>query len=140
MALTIVKRPQGYVLDTTEVTATVTSSSGALFTKTTHGLSTGDFIYIYSGISSYNGYWYVSVVSGNTFRIREYATASDQAYVVGGSVTYFKSVLTHTWNCVHLPIIYKLKSDIWPTNGADTARTITTFSNYNGYTLSLIHI
>jgi hypothetical protein len=134
MALTIVKRPQGYVLDTTEVTATVTSSSGALFTKTTHGLSTGDFIYIYSTISSYNGYWYVSVVSGNTFRIREYATASDQAYVVGGSVTYFKSVLTHTWNCVHLPIIYKLKSDIWPTNGADTARTITTFSNYNGYT------
>ena len=90
MALTIVKRPQGYILDTTENTATVSSSSGALFTKSSHGLSSGDYIYIYSALSAYNGYWYVSVVTGNTFRIREYATASDQAYVNGGSVTYFK--------------------------------------------------
>mgnify|MGYP006262576601 CR=1 FL=1 len=134
MALTVVKRPQGYILDTTANTGTVSSSSGALITKNTHGLSTGDFIYIYSALSSYNGYWYVSVVGANTFRIREYATASDQAFINSGSVTYYKSQLTHNWNCIHLPIIYKLKSDIWPTNGADTARTISTFSNYNGYT------
>jgi len=134
MALSVIKRPQGHVLDTTENTAAVTSSSGALFTKTTHGLSTGDYIYIYSAISDYNGYWYVSVADPDTFRVREYATASDQAFTVAASVTYFESVLTHGWSCVHLPIIYKLKSTIWPTNAADTARTITTFSNYNGYT------
>ncbi len=135
MALTVVKRPQGYVIDdTTTLTATVSSSSGALFTRNTHGLTTGDFIYIYSNLSSYNGYWYVSVVGANTFRIREYATASDQPFINSGTVTYYRSANTHGWNCVHLPIIYKLKSDLWPINGVDTARTITTFSNWNGYT------
>jgi len=134
MALSVIKRPQGYILDTTEVTATVTSSSGALFTKASHGLTTGDFIFIKSTISSYNGYWYVNVATINTFRIYEYATATVQAYTVGGSISYYKSILTHGWNCVHLPIVYKLKSSIYPTNGVDTARTITTFSNYNGYT------
>lgn len=134
MALSVVKRPQGYVLDTTAVTATVTSSSGALFTKVGHGLSTGDFVYIYSTLSAYNGYWYVTISGVDAFRISEYATATAQAFINSGTVTYYKSQLTHNWNCVHLPIVYKLKSTIWPTNADDTARTITTFSNYNGYT------
>lgn len=134
MSLTVVKRPEGYVLDTTAVSATVTSSSGALFTKVAHGLVTGDHVYIYSILSAYNGYWYVNKVSNDTFRIREYATASDQAFVNSGTVTYYVSATTHTWNCAHLPIVYKIKSDVWPVNAADTARTITTFSNYNGYT------
>lgn len=134
MALTVIKRPQGHVLSTTSNTATVTSSSGALFTKVSHGLTTGDFIYVTSDYSAYNGYWYVTVVSSDTFRVYEYATATVQAYVNSGTVTYYESVYDHYWSCVHLPIVYKLKSDIWPTNGTDTARTITTFSNYNGYT------
>lgn len=134
MALTVIKRPQGHVLSTTENTATVSSSSGALFTKSTHGLSTGDYIYIYSALSAYNGYWYVQINDANSFRIFEYPTATQQAYVNSGTVTYYKSTYTHGWSCVHLPIVYKLKSDAWPTNGLDTARTITTFSNYSGYT------
>lgn len=134
MAITVVKRPQGHIVDTNAVSATVSSSSGALFTKVSHGLSTGMFIYVYSQFSQYNGYWYVSVVSSDTFRIREYATDSDVAYVSGGTVTYYVSVKDHGWNCVHLPMIYKLKSDLWPINGVDTSRTITTFTNWNGYT------
>lgn len=136
MSLTVIKRPQGYILDTTQVTGvTVASSTGALFTKALHGLNTGDFIYIYSTLGSYNGYWYVNKNDDNSFRVREYSTASDQAFISSvGTITYYKSQLTHNWNCVHLPIVYKLKSDIWPTNGSDTARSITTFSNYNGYT------
>lgn len=134
MAISVVKTPRGHIVDTNAVTATVSSSSGALFTKSTHGLSTGMWIYIYSNFSEYNGYWYVSVADANTFRIREYATASDQAFVNSGSVTYYVSVQEHGWNAVHLPIVYKLKSDLWPINGVDTSRTITTFSNWNGYT------
>lgn len=139
MAITVVKAPQGYIVDTNAVTATVSSSSGALFTKTTHGLSTGAWIYVYSDFSQYNGYWYVSVADANTFRIREYATASDVAYIAGGTVTYFVSVKTHGWNCVHLPMEYTLKSDSWPVNGVDTARTITTFTNWNGYTYLVLN-
>lgn len=134
MAITVIQRPQGNVLSTTAETATVTSSSGALFTNTSHGLSTGDYIYIDSDVSSYNGYWYITIADANTFRIYQYATATVQAYVVSTTVTYYKSIYTHGWSCVHLPIVYKLQSDAWPTNGLDTAQTITTFSNYNGYT------
>lgn len=38
------------------------------------------------------------------------------------------------FNAVHLPIMYKLASTKWPTNSVDTARTVNTFSNDNGYT------
>lgn len=139
MAITVVKAPLGRIVDTNEITATVSSSSGALFTRTAHGLSTGMFIYVRSDFSQYNGYWYVSVASSSTFRIREYATASDVAFINSGTVSYFVSVKTHGWNCVHLPMLYKLKSDTWPTNGVDTARTITTFTNWNGYTYLVLN-
>lgn len=134
MSLSVVKRPEGRVLDSTAVSAAVTSSSGALFTKTSHGLTNGDYIYVSSSVDAYNGFWYVSFVSINTFRIREYETAIDQPYIKDATVSYYKSILTHGWQCVHLPIVYKLKSTIWPTNSDDTARSITSFSNYNGYT------
>jgi len=140
MSLTVIKRPQGYVLDSTQVTGVTVSdnSPDAIFTKNSHGLNTGDFIYIYSTFSSYNGYWYVIKSNVNNFFIREYSSATNIAFIPLGTatytITYYKSVLTHNWNCVHLPIVYKLKSDIWPTNGSDIARSITTFSNYNGYT------
>lgn len=134
MALTVIQRPQGHVLSTTANTATVTSSSGALFTDVAHGLNPGDYIYVYSEVSSYNGYWYVSDTTNDTFKIKEYNTATAESFVVVTTVTYYTSINTHGWSCVHLPIVYKLLSDAWPTNGLDTARTITTFSNYNGYT------
>ena len=38
------------------------------------------------------------------------------------------------FNAVHLPIIYKLTSDKFPTNSVDTVRTVNTFTNDNGYT------
>lgn len=139
MAVTVVKYPQGHIVDTNAVTATVSSSSGALFTKTDHGLTTGMWIYVRGTLSQYNGYWYVSVASSSTFRIREYATASDVAFVNSGTVTYYVSVKTHGWNCAHLPIVYTLKSDTWPVNGVDTSRTITTFTNWNGYTYLVLN-
>lgn len=134
MAITVVKYPQGHAVDTTGVLASVSSSTGALFTSVAHGLVTGDYVYIISNLSAYNGYWYVSKISADTFKISEYATATVAAYNASGYVTWYKSQVNHGWNSVHQPIIYKLKSDSWPVNGVDTARTITTFSNWNGYT------
>lgn len=136
MALTVISRPQGHILDTAGVTATVSSSSGALFASVGHGLSDGDFIYIDSTYSAYNGYWYVDKNDNDSFWVREYATASNQAFVnyrSGDTVTYYKSVLANNWSCVHLPIVYKLSSNLWPTNSADTVRTVSSISNDAGY-------
>lgn len=135
MGLGIIDYPKGYILGTVAITATVSNGAPtATFTSTAHGLIDGSYIYIYSALSAYNGYWYVQKFDANTFYIRSYPSATNQVFVNSGSVTFYKSQFTHNWSCVHLPIVYKLKSTIWPINGADTARTITTFSNRNGYT------
>lgn len=141
MALTVVQRPVGYYLVITSVTASVSGSSGdALFTSAAHGLSTGGYVYIKSPRSAYNGYWYVEVIGVNTFKIREYATSDFQDYIGSGNVVYDPAFATssNVWNCVHLPIVYKLKSDKWPINTVDTARTVSSFSNSNGYTQVLL--
>lgn len=138
MSLTVVKRPLLFVITTTtQVTSTVTDDSGdALFTSNTHGLSTGNYVYIISESSTYNGYWYVVVVDPNTFKIREYATAGNVEFINTGTAPYLTGTVSPTtsWVCAHLPIVYKLQSNLWPVNGADTARTVSSFSNYNGYT------
>jgi hypothetical protein len=135
MAITVVKYPQGYITSQTAEQALVTDSSGdALFNDTGHGLIDGDYIYIASN-SSYNGYWYVNQISASTFKIRPYAAAADVEYVGKDvDVSYYEASAVHGWNCAHLPIVYKLKSDSWPINGVDTSRTVTTFTNWNGYT------
>lgn len=126
------------VLSSTEVSFTVSNSGGyALITSTSHGLSSADYVFIYSLYSSLQGFWYVQVNDTNSFFLREHATASNAPYFVTSASTagtWRKSIYAHGWNSVHLPMVYKLKSTIWPINGVDTARTITTFSNYNGYT------
>ena len=134
MALTVVSRPQGRTINfETSYSAVVSSSSGALFTLASHGLTDGEYIFIDSVLGTYNGFWYVEQISVNTFQIREYATATVQAFVNSGTVTYYKSTSSHNWSCVHLPIIYKLSSNLWPTNSADTARTVSSISNDAGY-------
>jgi hypothetical protein len=140
MAITVVKTPQGHIAGTTASTAAVSSSTGtALFTDVAHGLTTGNFVYIKSPYEAYNGYWYVQRIDDDNFFIREYATADYVEYVSGSSVAYYQTRTDHGWNCVHLPIEYILKSDSWPINGVDTARTITTFTNWNGYTYLVLN-
>lgn len=143
MAITVVKRPGTFKVDNTpSKTAAVSNSGGdALFTDSSgsHGLTTGYAVYIYSQRTSYNGFWIVEVITAATFKIREYATASFQPCTATGDVTFYRTVGTaddylERWNAVHLPIVYKLKSDKWPTNSVDTARSVSSFSNSNGYT------
>lgn len=144
MAITVVKIPIGYFFDQTLVTASVSqfATGEALFTSVGHGLTTGDHIYIKSVRTQYNGVWRVTALTGNTFFIAEYDLAPDQEYVASGNVSFQKALepdalatsFDSVFISVHLPIVYKLQSDKWPINSVDTARTITSFSNSNGYT------
>jgi len=133
MALNIAQRPQGVVLSTTPLSATITSNSGdALVTYVTHDLTTGDMVFITSDYSYYNGFWQVLVISADTFEIRNHTYADSVLYVVGANITFYKTVSTHYFSSVHLPIVYKLQNTLWPTNSVDTARTMTV-TNSAGY-------
>lgn len=140
MAISVVKRPQGISLQNFfPQPATVTVDiydDDAMFFKTGHGIVTGDFVYIISNIRNYSGFWHVTVVTANYFKISEYPGAEKVGYINDDTVTYYayQSVNLHAWNAVHLPIVYKLASTLWPVNTEDSVRTVSTSANAFGYT------
>lgn len=140
MSLSIVKRPQDFYLELTSVEAnyigSISGGGDLTINQIGHGLSNGNYVYITEGPSQALGLWYVEIDSANAFFIREYATASRvQSYIAGGTVTYYKANLSSPiYLSVHNPIVYKLQSTLWPVNGADTARSVSSFSSSNGYT------
>lgn len=70
--VTVVKRPTGHKLIDQPIPASITDSSGdALITFPYHGLDTGDTVYITSDIDEYNGFWFVTVIDVNSFKISE---------------------------------------------------------------------
>lgn len=132
MALSVVKYPKGFKRTGTTATATYVNGSSTI-TRNSHGLQTGDTIYISTGQAI--GFWYVTVLNINTFTISEYSGSTAVTFVGTDSFTFYTTVdrLGHAYSCVHLPIVYKLQSTLWPTNSVDTARTVSSFSNDNGY-------
>lgn len=130
MSLSIVKRPQGNINSSMSAIGTYTNGSTTI-TNVSHGLSTGNFIYITNNQAV--GFWYVTIFGADTFTISEYSGATNYSFIGSGTFTYYASVSTHGWNAVHLPIVYKLTSSIWPTNSVDTARTVSSYANDNGY-------
>lgn len=132
MALSVIKRPRGFINSTTGVTGTYTNGSSVI-TKTGHGLITGATIFISDNQAS--GFWYVTPLTVDTFNIREYATATVYTFIGTGNFTYYASVdvAGHPWNALHLPIVYKLASTLWPTNAVDTSRTVSSYANDLGY-------
>ena len=132
MALSVIKSPKGFINSSTGFQATYTNGSSVI-TRQSHGLWTGVTIFISDNQAS--GFWYVTPLSADTFNIREYQGASVFTFVGSGSFAYFPAadVAGHGWNCVHLPIVYKLLSTLWPTNSVDTARTVSSYSNDLGY-------
>lgn len=132
MALSVVKRPKGSINSTTSATGTYTNGSSVV-TKAGHGLITGATIYITANQAT--GFWYVTPLTVDTFNIREYAGATVYSFIGSGTFAYYSGVNNagHGWNAVHLPIVYKLSSDLWPTNSVDTARTVSSYSNDFGY-------
>lgn len=133
MALSVVSRPTGYrVLDGgafTKKTGAFTNGSTTI-TTAAHGLNTGDYIYVND--SQALGFWYVTTGTVNTFSISEYSGATTYTFINAGSLHWY-STAAIVWHAVHLPIVYKLQSTLWPTNSVDTFRTVTSYANDNGY-------
>ena len=132
MAVTIEKRPIGVILDTC-VTATINqdySSIYATVNKTGHGLADGNYVYIQSNVENYNGFWVVEVINADEFILVDNPYVE---WIVNADITYCPQVTTHGWQCVHLPIVYELGNTRWPINTVDTARTISSIQDDNGY-------
>jgi hypothetical protein len=139
MSLEVGLRPQSIIVDTsTSFVATTSDAAGySLISYTGHGLATDDIIFISSDYSYYNGFWYVRIVDPDSFYILTNTLTTQLPLEYPGinqSVRFYKESSSHNFSSVHLPIIYKLKSNLFPTNSADTARTVNSFSNDNGYT------
>lgn len=137
MALTLTVIPATRQLSTASFQCTIgPSGSDALFTSSiAHGLLTGYFVFAYTNRSAYNGYWAVTVISPTTFKIRDFYSQTDfQAFINTGSGVFYTITISPLWACVHNPVVYQMTSNRWPVNTVDTARTVTSFSDSNGYT------
>lgn len=105
------------------------------------GLTNGMTIYIFDCLTSYNGFCNVAINGPNTFRminlsVSAYTGTNYTAYTQGFANVKILTILAASeqiWSCVHLPIIYKLLSNRFPTNTADTTVFVTAFYNDNGY-------
>lgn len=130
MALSVVKTPNGYIVNDETLTASFTNDSSVV-TQVAHGLSTGNIIYIKTGQAI--GFWYVTSLTADTFNIREYNGSTVYTFIGSGSFTYAVATINCFYVSAHLPIVFKLKSTLWPTNSVDTVRTVSSYSNDNGY-------
>jgi hypothetical protein len=139
MAVSVLTRPLSFVLDPTPIACFIGNdgTGKALVTKTTHGLTDGDYIYLKSYVEDYCGFWYVDVISADTFKLLAYAGATAQNYLSNDlDADYYENTRSTSypgWNCAHLPIVYELSNTLWPTNSADTIRDISSVSDSNGY-------
>lgn len=135
MAVSILRRPIGYISNANNIAAVINQSGGVTgamnVVKTAHGLSTNNVIYLKSDVKDYNGFVTVEVADANNFRCMmdgEYIS-----YIRDTSVCVYDETGTTNWNCAHLPIVYKLLSTLWPVNSADTVRIISAVDDSNGY-------
>lgn len=132
--VTVVQRPQGLKILDQDITATVTNSSGdALINFTSHSLSTGDFVWMDTDIDEYNGMWYVTTISANTFKISENSAQNFVKFYQVTPITYYQTV-SHEWSSAFLPIVYKATNDHWPVNSIDPSVNYSSQNDDNGYT------
>jgi hypothetical protein len=148
MALSVSIQPRNPTIDDS-VSYTGTYSNGSSTAiNIAHGLLGSDYIYIPSGQAA--GYWYITLLSANTFQINA-AHNNNGAYtfVGAGTFTYYKAVATPAqststmyqfseatlqgWSAVNLPVVFRGTSNLWPVNSVDTARTVSSYSNDFGY-------
>lgn len=133
--VTVVKTPQGHKIIDQAISATIVEGSGfAVVTFPYHSLSTGDYIYLTSDIDEYNGFWYVDVVNADTFLIKEHEDADPVEFYQEVDIEYYQTQ-THEWASIFLPIVYKIINNQWPTNTRDTARTVSSQEDDNGFTV-----
>jgi hypothetical protein len=144
MAVSILTRPEGHILPTTSLSCGVSIDTGGtyVFRASAHNVNVGDYVYLYTNVEAYNGFWYVTFADSVTFIFRVNRTPAGAAsgamtwftpVALDGKSFFFKVTEQHGWNCVHLPIRYQLTNTAWPTNSIDTVRTISGVANSNGY-------
>ena len=134
MAVTVVKTPQGHKIIDQAIAATIIDSSGdALITFPYHALTTGAYVYIDSDIDEYNGFWYVTVIDYESFKISEHSLDDFVEFYQEIDIEYYQTQ-PHDWSSIFLPIVYKATNDRWPTNTVDAVGLIVLNADDNGFT------
>ena len=64
---------------------------------------------------------------------RNTRTADFVPYYQDAEIEYYQTQ-PHEWSSIFLPIVYKCTNDRWPVNTVDTARTVSSASDDNGFT------
>lgn len=139
MAVTVISRPIGHKLSTTEIDAVIYDNGGdaVVYVPGGHTLSDGDYVFIESNFDAYNGFKYVDSIAYDQFKIRESEGGSYVPFKQTADILLFVSELDHGFQCVHLPIVYELYSDIFPINTIEesyTNRIVSFATDSNGYT------
>lgn len=139
MAVTVISRPVGHKLSTTEIDAVIYDNGGdaVVYVPGGHTLSDGDYVFIESNFDAYNGFKYVDSIAYDQFKIRESEGGSYVSFKQTAEILLFVSELEHGFQCVHLPIVYELYSDIFPINTIEesyTNRIVSFATDSNGYT------
>lgn len=139
MAVTVISRPIGHKLSTTEIDAVIYDNGGdaVVYVPGGHTLSDGDYVYIESNFDAYNGFKYVDSIAYDQFKIRESEGGAYVPFKQTADILLFVSELDHGFQCVHLPIVYELYSDIFPINTIEesyTNRIVSFVTDSNGYT------
>ncbi len=94
----------------------------------------GDWIYIQGNVENYNGFWQATKDAGTHVVLTGSVTVP---FLVTARVTVY-TCFNHYWNCVHLPIVYKLHSTYFPTNVTDPIASISIIVDSGGF-LSIGH-
>lgn len=138
MAIELIKSPVGHKLSPVVIEATIIddgTGEALVYTQTSHALSDGEYVYIQSNFDSYNGFKYVDSIAYDSFKIRDSENSDPVSYIQDAEIEYQVSVLDHGFQCVHLPIVYELKSDLSPNNLVEESynpNTVAGFSEWDG--------
>lgn len=138
MAISLIKRPIGHRISSQQLIDTPINSGGDLLFQIIagHGYSTGQWIYVDSEVDSYNGFKVITVITFQNFKISDYPGGPFTQYIKTVTVDFYESILDHYWQCVHLPIVYELESDIFPNNIDEESyvpNTVVSYSDNAGY-------
>lgn len=147
MAVELIKSPIGHKLAPVVLEAQIIddgTGEALVYTQTSHLLSDGQYVYIQSNFDSYNGFKYVDSIAYDSFKIRDSENSDPTLYVQDADIEYQVSVLDHGFQCVHLPIVYELQSDIYPNNIAEESynpNVVDSFADAEGNTqINLDHV
>src|SRR5688500_17132324 len=115
--VTVVKTPQGHKIIDQAIAADIINSSGdALVVFPYHALTTGSFVYITSDIDEYSGFFEVTVIDYQSFKISEGSEFVE--FYQELEIEYYQTQ-PHDWSSIFLPIVYKASNDRWPINSVE---------------------